>query len=97
MPDVMACAAACGATAEVQWRRRSAEDVTHTDAVYACRLHAIELEAAGRVHQAACTAPNLAQLPACDCTPEVPPHDPDPAGPTVTLATGWVISATPTT
>lgn len=41
-----------------------------TRAVYACAAHAITLEAAARIHANWCTAPNDADLPGCDCTPE---------------------------
>ena len=46
--------------------------------VYACTGHAIALEAATRIHASACTAPNDADLPGCDCTPE-PLPEPEPA------------------
>lgn len=46
----------------------TADDVTRT--VYACGSHAISLDAASRVHASACTAPNDADLPDCDCSPE---------------------------
>lgn len=53
----------------------TAEDTTVP--VFGCSLHAITLDLACRVHQSTCTAPNLASLPACDCTPEpLPPADP---------------------
>jgi len=69
----------------------TAQDCTR--AVYACPAHAINLELASHVHQSTCTAPNAAQLPACDCTPEL--IDPTPlATPMVAtqiLATGWEI------
>ncbi len=48
----------------------SADDMTRT--IYACGPHAIHMEAASRIHQATCTAPNEDNLPDCDCTPE--PH-----------------------
>jgi hypothetical protein len=50
----------------------TAEGVTRT--VYACGPHAITLEAASRTHQSSCTAPNDADLPDCDCTPEALPE-----------------------
>ncbi|MFE7930738.1 hypothetical protein ACFU6S_18745 [Streptomyces sp. NPDC057456] len=37
--------------------------------VYACGRHAITLDGASRIHGSACTAPNEADLPGCDCTP----------------------------
>lgn len=52
-----------------------------TTPVFACAHHAISLDAAARIHRNTCTAPNLAHLPGCDCTPEpaAPPVEPDPA------------------
>lgn len=50
------------------------EDMTAP--VYGCLDHAIAIEAAARIHEATCTAPNPAQLPGCDCTTETPPHEP---------------------
>ncbi|MFJ8006082.1 hypothetical protein [Streptomyces fagopyri] len=47
-----------------------------TRIVYACGAHAISLEAAAHIHASACTAPNEADLPGCDCTPEVAPKEP---------------------
>jgi len=52
----------------------AADDTTRI--VHACGPHAISLEAASRIHASSCTAPNEADLPGCDCTPE--PH-PAPA------------------
>lgn len=49
----------------------TAADTTRT--VYACANHAITLDGAARVHLGSCTAPNEADLPGCDCTPESPP------------------------
>ena len=45
---------------------------TVTVPVYACRQHAIGLDLAALVHQSTCTAPVVADLPGCDCTPEQP-------------------------
>ena len=98
MPDILQLApdgpvcSACGLSAVVQWRRRSAADPTHTDSVYACGPHAITLGAAAHIHQATCTAPDAAHVPACSCTPEPLPTDPA-TDPTTTLATGWVVAA----
>ncbi|MFJ4787572.1 hypothetical protein [Streptomyces sp. NPDC088794] len=39
-------------------------------AVYACAAHAISLDGATLFHLSSCTAPNEADLPGCDCTPE---------------------------
>ncbi|MFJ8345034.1 hypothetical protein ACIQ9J_01395 [Streptomyces sp. NPDC094153] len=54
-----------------------------TIAVYACGQHAISMDAAARVHASSCTAPNDADLPDCDCTPEPLPQqaaeEPTPA------------------
>jgi hypothetical protein len=43
-----------------------------TAPVYGCLAHAINIEAASRVHEATCTAPDPARLPGCGCTPETP-------------------------
>lgn len=64
-------------------------------AVHACGVHAIDLDAAAQVHGSACTAPDLAHLPACGCTPEPIPVSAPTAVPTVTLATGWTVPAPP--
>lgn len=45
-----------------------------TRAVYSCGDHAIGIEAAARIHQAHCAGPDCAQLPECDCEPEVLPE-----------------------
>lgn len=60
-----------------------------TITVYACAEHAISIEAAARIHQSSCTAPNDADLPGCDCTPERPAPEPadEPARP---LPAHWV-------
>lgn len=47
-----------------------------TRTVYACATHAISLDAAARIHASTCTAPNDADLPGCDCTPEPWPEPP---------------------
>lgn len=52
----------------------TADGTTRT--VYACGRHAITLEAAALIHQSGCTAPNDADLPGCDCTPEALPTAP---------------------
>lgn len=59
-----------------------------TRAVYACAAHGITLDAAALVHQATCTAPQPADLPGCDCTPETRPDSP-PDPPPPELPTGW--------
>ncbi|MFI8535342.1 hypothetical protein ACIGMX_34495 [Streptomyces aquilus] len=48
-----------------------------TRIVLACAAHAITLDGASRVHASSCTAPNDADLPGCDCTPE-PLPEPEP-------------------
>lgn len=53
----------------------SADGMTVT--VYACAGHAISMDAAALIHLSSCTAPNDADLPGCDCTPE--PATPEPA------------------
>ncbi|MFD4968951.1 hypothetical protein [Streptomyces sp. NPDC058424] len=66
-----------------------------TIAVYACGQHAISLDAAARVHTSSCTAPNDADLPACDCTPESLPQ-PEPADestPAPALPAHWLPGA----
>lgn len=56
--------------------------------VYGCLSHYVTKDAAARIHQATCTAPDPAVLPACNCTPEPAPEpepDPEPAP----LPPGW--------
>lgn len=69
---------------------------TVTVPVYACPAHAISLDAAARIHQSGCTAPNEADLPGCDCTPEQLP-EPEPvhafAPPTSPLPAHWLPGA----
>ncbi|MDT0435616.1 MULTISPECIES: hypothetical protein [Streptomyces] len=59
-------------------------------AVYACAQHAISLEAAARIHQSGCTAPNEADLPDCDCTPKQLPTSPLEVAPLVELPDHWM-------
>jgi hypothetical protein len=40
---------------------------------YGCVTHEVSGDLSVRVHQASCTAPNPANLPGCDCTPEPAP------------------------
>ncbi|GAA2137725.1 hypothetical protein GCM10009760_18440 [Kitasatospora kazusensis] len=93
MPDVpnfQPQCASCGLPPVVQWRRRSADDPTHTVTVLACAAHGITRDLAAHVHAATCTAPDPAHLPACGCTVE--PIDPEPAFPAaapVALPSGW--------
>ncbi|WP_367134445.1 MULTISPECIES: hypothetical protein [Streptomyces] len=64
-----------------------------TTTVFACGDHAIELDAAARVHRATCTAPSVRDVPGCDCTPEpAPPPDPEPTAADIAavLPPGWV-------
>lgn len=61
-----------------------------THAVYACMTHAINgsNNAGARIHEATCTAPDPADLPGCNCTPEpLPQPNPDPPAPQ--LPSGW--------
>lgn len=59
-----------------------------TRAVYGCVDHALNADAAALIHQHNCTAPNPADLPGCDCTPQAPPEDP-PAAPAAAMPPGW--------
>lgn len=59
-----------------------------TRIVHGCTQHAIGLDAATLIHRAGCTAPDAADLPGCNCTPEPapePPAEPEPAP----LPAGW--------
>jgi hypothetical protein len=60
-----------------------------TRAVYACAGHAITLEGAAHVHQSTCTAPNPADLPGCDCTPDMPEPEVAPT-PSAQLPDHWI-------
>ena len=42
--------------------------------VHACGPHAIDIDAAARVHQADCAGPDSPDLPDCGCEPETPPE-----------------------
>ncbi|GAA2732301.1 hypothetical protein [Streptomyces nogalater] len=61
-----------------------------TRTVYACAAHAISLAGAALIHDSTCTAPNPANLPGCNCTPETPEPAPldDPA-PALQLPDHW--------
>lgn len=62
-------------------------------AVYACAEHPIHLDLAARVHASDC-APEPHHLPDCNCSPESAPEPQRMAKrETVTLPTGWVVSA----
>lgn len=60
-------------------------------AVYACAGHGLTLDLAAHIHGAACTAPNPATVPNCDCTPEpLPTPDADDSATAATvLPDGW--------
>lgn len=60
-------------------------------AVYACADHGITLDLAALVHQRTCNAPNTADLPGCNCTPEAPPPGDEEVVRTATraLPAGW--------
>jgi hypothetical protein len=66
----------------------TAEGTTRT--VYACGPHAITMDAAALVHASSCTAPNEADLPDCDCTPETLPPAPIEEAPVQALPDHWV-------
>lgn len=63
-------------------------DFTRT--VYACGPHAITMDAAALIHASSCTAPNDADLPGCDCTPEAVPDAPTEEEPAQALPDHWV-------
>lgn len=65
----MAQCAICPNRAELQWTKVDPADETSTVPVYACASHEISMDLAALRHQAVCSAPNVAQLPQCDCTP----------------------------
>ncbi|MCY0917046.1 hypothetical protein OS965_02495 [Streptomyces sp. H27-G5] len=53
-----------------------------TRAVHGCVNHAIGINAAAHVHAKTCTAPQVDDLPGCDCSPEPlpkPAPEPEPA------------------
>lgn len=58
-------------------------------AVYACAQHALTLTAAASIHASSCTAPNKADLPGCDCTPETLPAAPLEEEQRFALPTHW--------
>ncbi|MBD0743584.1 hypothetical protein [Streptomyces sp. CBMA152] len=56
--------------------------------VYGCVNHAISRESAALIHSKTCTAPAVADLPGCNCTPEpAPAPEPDPTP--QQLPPGW--------
>ncbi len=60
-----------------------------TIAVYACGPHAISMDLAALIHACGCTAPNLTNLPSCDCTPEPPPPADEPISQPQPLPDHW--------
>lgn len=64
------------------------DDLVHT--VYACASHAITLDAAALIHASTCTAPNGADLPGCDCTPEPPQSNPHTEPPAPEMPAHWI-------
>lgn len=62
-----------------------------TVTVYACAEHAIGMEGAALVHASSCTAPNDADLPGCDCTPErLAPEPAEDRAPARPLPAHWI-------
>lgn len=57
-------------------------------AVLSCGIHAITMDLASLVHASTCTAPNNANLPGCDCTPEPAPA-PEPLVERTALPDHW--------
>lgn len=61
-----------------------------TAPVYGCTAHAITMDAAALIHAKTCTAPNAANLPGCNCTPEpLPPPSPAAAPALSPLPDHW--------
>lgn len=86
----MADCATCPNAAVVQWSRVNPDDATHVDAVFACPVHAIDLEDAARIHAVHCLAPaDGLKLPCC--TSEIS-ELPTPDLPPTVLPTGWVLT-----
>lgn len=54
-----------------------------TTSAFACGPHAIGMDAAAHIHASSCTAPNEADLPGCDCTPETLPEPADEPAPSL--------------
>lgn len=65
----MAQCAICPNRAELQWTKVDPADANSTVPVYACASHEISMDLAALRHQPTCTAPNLTEIPKCDCTP----------------------------
>jgi hypothetical protein len=59
----------CGQPAVLVWLRFT--DGTYTDVqnVFACAAHQLGTVVACLTHLPTCTAPNVVNLPACDCQP----------------------------
>lgn len=64
------------------------EDDTRT--VYACGEHAITMDGAALIHEAACTAPNDTGMHGCDCTPEPAPKLVAESEPVSSLPAHWL-------
>lgn len=64
-----------------------------TTPVFACRPHAIGMDAAALIHEAHCGAPFVGRTGAlmygCDCTPEPHPKDPEPEPEAPPLPDHW--------
>jgi hypothetical protein len=48
-------------------------DLSGTNAVtaeFGCVNHQLSIDLSTMLHQSSCTAPNVANLPSCDCTPQ---------------------------
>jgi hypothetical protein len=69
--------AICPNAAVLQWGKVDPADQNSVVPVFACADHQISDNLAALRHQATCTAPNVANLPNCDCTPfnPSPPSD----------------------
>jgi len=79
----------CTNTAVLVWKRRMTADelaaaqaqqpdssVTEANSytpLYGCSEHLLTADLAAQMHASTCTSPNLANLPSCDCRPEVTP------------------------
>jgi hypothetical protein len=64
-----------------------------TRTVYACGEHAIDMDAASRIHQKTCTAPNEIGRRGCDCTPEPAPKATPEPEPALALPDHWQTGA----
>lgn len=69
-PTVPICSlAGCGVDAVLVWLQYDDATETSVHNVFACVTHQIALSISPLIHLYTCTAPNLANLPMCDCTP----------------------------